>query len=435
MTDNKLIRGESVAPGHFDERGTPAPTATRARGAVAPECASASDSLVKLLARLAGEGLDGAVYRSKAVRAVLSDKHYERLLNFNKRLAAPDAWRDSLVLRRTSWSDGIARVQQGDAAIVAPLGEMPDFEDVAVELAGPAWDNTRVGHMMVKYATAIEAERVGFDANFHRMQARDKDSVGLWQARRITEMGHYYVSNLVEAMGALIWRRVAQAPGGRAPELEQFPRANHGLADHRRRYPCGLQTIGVYVSPGIGGWGATTYRAPAAGRADRPVGQGAPAEAGGVAAAPGVPHLHPGAPIADNLEPTVFYICADDMATAHTEPDLGTGARNVYVSRARGLLGVMQDTVRAHAVQGTVYLPLAAGAWYAIALPLITRSQLRTELATVGVQLEDRFRYSERCLGSPLLVGIASEGSFGFSGRHDGVARGQRGDFAPRGRS
>jgi len=70
---------------------------------------------------------------------------------------------------------------------------------------------------MVKYATSIEAERVGFGANFHRMQSRDKEQVGLWQARRITEM-RYYVSRLVEGMGALKWwRAMARRPDLRPP--------------------------------------------------------------------------------------------------------------------------------------------------------------------------------------------------------------------------
>lgn len=70
------------------------------------------------------------------MRAVVSEKHHQRLINFNKRLAEPESWRDEVVLRRTSWSDAIGLVQQSAVAHMAPLRPQPDELDVAIEPVG-----------------------------------------------------------------------------------------------------------------------------------------------------------------------------------------------------------------------------------------------------------------------------------------------------------
>ena len=68
------------------------------------------------------------------------------------------------------------------------------------QLVPPSWTNVQPGPSMVKFRTAYEAERSGFDAGFHRMQSRDKEQVGIWAARRVEEHLHKYVSWLAEGL-------------------------------------------------------------------------------------------------------------------------------------------------------------------------------------------------------------------------------------------
>lgn len=61
MTDKNQYQGESVLPGlkkNF-ERSGPAPTSARVQGAVAPERAGSQEGLIRLLAKLVGDGLEG----------------------------------------------------------------------------------------------------------------------------------------------------------------------------------------------------------------------------------------------------------------------------------------------------------------------------------------------------------------------------------------
>ena len=140
--------------------------------------------------------------QSPALLSVIEPEQVRRLAAFNEHCTRPLSAFAPQFTRRRVWDDRMGASRQEAPVQVAELGPAPpDMHGRQPwQLSPPSWSNVQPGPAMVKFRTAYEAERSGFDAGFHRMQSRDKEQVGIWAARRVEEQLHKYVSWLAEGL-------------------------------------------------------------------------------------------------------------------------------------------------------------------------------------------------------------------------------------------
>ena len=275
------------------------------------------------------------------------------------------------------------------------------------QLAPPSWSNVQPGPAMVKFRTAYEAERSGFDAGFHRMQSRDKEQVGIWAARRVEEHLHKYVSWLAEGLAHT--RAAADqaldapllqsnrlegqdniAPGDRPQWLRDHPSRldfNNALLRSRDGH------VGPYRTVAYPDYLAVPVQAPeevrryrrreAARRAPLP----RPPERDegvdeGVGGAGDQPVRNVAAPT-----PRVWFVPHNLLPTLDDEAAHSSWSTNVFVSRARTSVELLTDVIALfYGVElGTIVPDRDA---VILAVPMLAQDQLKPMLARSGLNWE-----------------------------------------------
>ena len=363
------------------------------------------------------------IARSPTLLAVIDPDQVRRLAAFNEHCTRPLSALAPQLTRRRVWDDqmGISR-QEGPVQIAALGPALPDMHGRQPwQLVPPSWTNVQPGPAMVKFRTAYEAERSGFDAGFHRMQSRDKEQVGIWAARRVEEHLHKYVSWLAEGLSHT---RAAADQALEAPQLQsnrlegpedivqadrpQWVRDhpsrlgfNHTLLRSRDGHVGPYRTVAYpdfLAVPAPGPEEGRRYRRREAVR--RPPPRLPDRDDGadeGVGGAGDQPVRNVAAPT-----PRVWFAPHNLLPTLDDEASQSSWATNVFVSRARTSVELLTDVIALfYGVDlGTIVPDRDA---VILAAPMLAQDQLKTMLARSGLNWEVGVGYPLAELAAHLL--------------------------------
>ena len=365
----------------------------------------------------------GEIARSPALLSVIDPDQVGRLAVFNEHCTRPLSAMAPRITRRRVWDDQMGISRQEGPVPIADLGPAPlDMHGRQPwQLVPPSWTNVQPGPSMVKFRTAYEAERSGFDAGFHRMQSRDKEQVGIWAARRVEEHLHNYVSWLAEGLSHT---RAAADQAQDAPYLQsnrlegpddiaqadrpQWARDhparlgfNNALLRSRDNH-VGPYRVAAYPdllgAPAPGAENGRRYRRGGAARRPPPraPGRGDGADEG-VGDAGDQPVRNVAAPV-----PRVWFVPHNLLPTFDDEAAQSSWASNVFVSRSRTAVELFTDVIALCYVVGLGAFVPDQGA-VILAAPMLAQDQLKSMLARSGLDWEVGVGYPLAELGAHLL--------------------------------